>query len=240
VLLHRCRLRSGAVRIEAHRLVDSDPNDGIEVAWIPDETAGPLVPEIAVIHYAVTQTARATANVLNAREYCSCHVTIDSTGRVIQQVPFNRVAWHAGTSLYKGRPSVSKFSLGIEISNPGPLERKAAGEFVTTYGAPWKGGVIEAYHPNTPGRGWSFWAEYSQTELDLCAHLCELWRQEYGITDIVGHDEIAPGRKFDPGPAFPMDWLRRTIFPSLYKDTDPAELLPPDELEPTVPDVGKL
>lgn len=208
------------MRIEGHRLIDTSPDDGIEVAWIPDETAGVLVPEIAVIHYAVTDTVRFTANVLNAREYCSCHVTIDKSGHVIQQVPFNRVAWHAGVSNYHGREKVSYFSLGIEISNPGPLEKRADGSFVTTYGKPWTGGVVERYHPNAPGRGWKYWAEYSQTELDLCAHICELWRQEYGIKDIVGHDEIAPGRKFDPGPAFPIAWLRETVLPS-HRVTEP-------------------
>lgn len=201
------------MKIENHRLVDTDPNDGIEVSWVPDETAGVLVPEIAVIHYAVTRTARATSNVLNAREYCSCHVTIDQKGHVVQQVPFNRIAWHAGESLYKGRSSVSKFSLGIEISCPGPLIKKPDGSFVDVYDDPWEGEVYEGWHPNTPGRGWKYWAVYTPAELDLTAHICDLWKNEYGIRDIVGHDQIAPGRKFDPGPAFPMAWLIDTVYP---------------------------
>lgn len=198
------------MRIENHRLFD--PADGIKVEWQPDEFGAVLVPEIVVIHYAVTDTARATAAVLDSREYVSCHVTIDRTGLVIQQVPFNRVAWHAGESLYRNRDKVSRFSLGIEISNPGPLERRGrSDEYYTTYGKRWTGEVVEGYHPNTPGRGWKYWAGYTPTELDLTAHLCELFRQTYGITDIVGHDQIAPGRKYDPGPAFPMAWLHETV-----------------------------
>lgn len=201
------------MRIEDHKLVDAP--EGLRVEFRPDvDVGGPLVPEIAVIHYAVTETSRATAAVLDAREYVSCHVTIDSTGHVIQQVPFNRIAWHAGESSYKGRDKVSRFSLGIEISNPGPLV-KVPGGFETTYGKPWRGEVVEAWHVNdTARKGWRYWAGYTQTELDLCAHICELWKQRYRITNVLGHDEIARGRKTDPGPAFPMRWLLNTVFPN--------------------------
>lgn len=186
-----------------------------------EATPTPIVPKIAVIHYAVTRSAAATYAVLKDRQYVSCHITIDDTGRVIQMVPFNRRANHAGVSKYDGLTDVGAFSLGIEISNPGPLLKQADGTFKTTYGAPWTGGVVEARHKSGLVPNWKFWAEYSQVELDLCAHLCELWKREYGIVDIVGHDDIAPGRKFDPGPAFPMAWLRETIFPG-SADTDRA------------------
>jgi N-acetylmuramoyl-L-alanine amidase len=175
-----------------------------------------------VIHYAVTDSARATAAVLDAREYVSCHVAIDRTGLVIQQVPFDRCAWHAGDSLYQGRPKVSRFSLGIEIANPGPLIKQGDGSFRTTYGKLWTGEVVEAWHENdTAKRGWKFWAGYTPTELDVCAHLVTLWREHYKITNVVGHDYISPGRKSDPGPAFPMVWLRESCFPNLGKTEPP-------------------
>lgn len=213
------------MKIENHRLV------GVTEDFRPefqlDEQGGPLPKEglIAVIHYAVTASAGATAAVLKSRTYVSCHLAIDSTGRVIQQVPFDRVAWHAGASSYKGRSNVNAFSLGIEIGNPGPLLKQPDGTFKTTWGAAWKGGVVEGWHKNDAAHaGWRYWAEYSQAEIDLCGHICTLWRREYGIVDVVGHDEIAPGRKSDPGPAFPIDWLRATIFPGAV--TDPSELAP--------------
>lgn len=195
------------MRIQNHLLV------GDHVLQMPDNSGPALRPDIAVVHYAVTQSARSTAAVLNGSPY-SCHVTIDSNGTVIQQVPFNRQAHHAGKSSYKGRSNVNQFSLGIEISNPGPLVTGPDGRLRTTYGKVWDRGYVQGMHrdPNAP-RVWQNWAEYSQTELDLCAHLCELFKQVYGITDVVGHDEVSPGRKFDPGPAFPMAWLRETVFP---------------------------
>lgn len=222
--------------IENHRLV------GENVTFEFDEQGAALKPEIVVIHYAVTHDAKSTAAVLKARDYVSCHLTIDSTGRVIQQVPFNRVAFHAGKSVYRGRANVNAFSLGIEISNPGPLVTGPDGRLRTVYGKVWEAGHVQARHrdPNAP-RVWQNWAEYSPTEVDLCAQLCELFRQVYGITDIVGHDDVSPGRKFDPGPAFPMAWLRGAVFPATAKVADAmAELTglptqPPSEIDPTEP-----
>jgi N-acetylmuramoyl-L-alanine amidase len=213
-------MRRERMKIENHRLVGV--TEDFKPEFQLDEQGGVLVPEIAVIHYAVTESAKSTAAVLKARQYVSCHLSIDSAGRIIQQVPFNRIAWHAGASSYKGRPDVNRFSLGIEIGNPGPLVKQADGSFKTTYGASWKGGVVEAFHRNG-SHPWRFWAEYSQTEIDLVVHICELWRQTYDIVDVVGHDEIAPGRKSDPGPAFPIDFLRATVFPGAATDRAPPE-----------------
>lgn len=196
--------------IENHRLVASSPDERVEFAL--DEALMPLVPEIAVIHYAVTQSAAATAATLKAKDYLSCHVSLDRTGRVIQQVPFNRRAYHAGESNYRGRVSCNQFSLGIEIGNPGPVFRQADGSFVDTWKKPWTGEVIEARHKSGKAPTWTQWAAYSDVEFDLCAQVCDLWRKHYGITDIVGHDDIAPGRKYDPGPAFPLRALRKAVF----------------------------
>ena len=51
--------------------------------------------------------------------------------------------------------------------------------------------------------------------------------KEYKIASILGHEEISPGRKLDPGPAFPLDKLRERI---LYPNRDAegaAELAKP-------------
>ena len=47
---------------------------------------------------------------------------------------------------------------------------------------------------------------YTSAQYAMLARLVRALRRRYAIEDVVGHSEIAPGRKTDPGPAF--DWLR--------------------------------
>jgi len=45
----------------------------------------------------------------------SAHLLICRDGNCIQYVPFNKRAWHAGVSSYKGRERCNDFSIGIEL-----------------------------------------------------------------------------------------------------------------------------
>ena len=45
----------------------------------------------------------------------SAHLLIKRTGEIIQYVPFNKRAWHAGVSNYQGRERCNDFSIGIEL-----------------------------------------------------------------------------------------------------------------------------
>ena len=45
----------------------------------------------------------------------SAHVLIKRNGKIIQFVPFNKRAWHAGVSSYKGKNNCNDFSIGIEL-----------------------------------------------------------------------------------------------------------------------------
>ena len=60
----------------------------------------------------------------------------------------------------------------------------------------------------------------NQAEFDLCRDIMN----RINIKHILGHEEISPGRKSDPGPAFPVDELRNRLLNSSRKyvgrDTD--------------------
>ena len=45
----------------------------------------------------------------------STHLMIDRSGATYQYVPFDKVAWHAGESTWRGRKNCNQFSIGIEL-----------------------------------------------------------------------------------------------------------------------------
>jgi hypothetical protein len=81
---------------------------------------------------------------------------------------------------------------------------------------------IKAKHRNEPSE--SYWHTYSEALLTACFAVCRCLVNSYPINTIVGHEEISPGRKIDPGPAFPLERLRdqilvgRTEAPSVSPD----------------------
>lgn len=92
----------------------------------------------------------------------------------------SRRAYHAGASSWKGQTTLNSASIGIEIVNAG--DRLAA-------------------------QG-SDWAEYPKAQIDAVVELVK-WivaRHEIRADRILGHSDIAPQRKSDPGPRFP--WKR--------------------------------
>ena len=51
----------------------------------------------------------------------SAHLLIDREGAVYQYVPFNKAAWHAGESSWRGRRRCNDFSIGIELQGSDDL-----------------------------------------------------------------------------------------------------------------------
>ena len=45
----------------------------------------------------------------------SSHLLIDRQGNSYQYVPFDKAAWHAGESTWRGRRDCNRFSIGIEL-----------------------------------------------------------------------------------------------------------------------------
>ena len=56
--------------------------------------------------------------------------------------------------------------------------------------------------------------------------ICHLLREHYNIRNILGHEEIAPARKSDPGPAFPLERLREQVLTTNRHSEAAAERAP--------------
>ncbi len=206
----------------------NEPGDLIVVERVknPPTPKRKIIPSMILVHYGVTSSlpglvAAQRAPRPDAPEGYWAHLSIDGKWldpdtltrqelRVVQALPFTARGSHAGVSSFKGVASCNDFAIGVEIANPGPLVRNSRGELTTTYGQLWpESDAIEVRHRN-PNCAFTHWARYSDQELDTLIAVCLLLRETYpSITHIAGHEDVAPGRKIDPGPAMDLNYIRR-------------------------------
>ncbi|TCJ17966.1 N-acetylmuramoyl-L-alanine amidase [Parasulfuritortus cantonensis] len=200
------------MKIVNHRLVGDDGNP---VAYVASPNRGvEMTPEYLIMHYTSGSTAEgAIAWLCNPAAKASAHLVIGRDGVATQLVPFNRVAWHAGQSQWAGRSGLNGFSIGIELDNAGHLER-AGGRWVSAASKRVYADddVLVANHkqdqPGTPPSGWH---EYSEAQMAVAFEVGLALVAKYGLRDVLGHEDIAPRRKSDPGPAFPMASFRARL-----------------------------
>ena len=187
-------------QIVDHRLMyPSDCSNSPLMHWLPSPHYNhnrEIIPQLIVMHYTAGASARSTADWCSQPEASvSYHVIIDRDGSIIQQVPFNRRAWHAGHSSWLGHTDVNSFSVGVALANYGWVCESDVRHF--NDGHLW----LPAAHKNDPSRP-RWWECYPRAQLlTLCA-LVAVLVEHYGINAVAGHDDIAPSRKLDPGPAF--------------------------------------
>jgi N-acetylmuramoyl-L-alanine amidase len=143
-----------------------------------DERKNGRKPDMIVLHYTGMPSGEAALQRLCVPESkVSAHYVVFEDGRIVQCVPEERRAWHAGVSSWAGETDLNSCSIGIEIVNPGhefgyrdfPLRQVAA--------------VIA-----------------------LCKSII-MRRGPFDATRILAHSDIAPSRKQDPGEKFPWELL---------------------------------
>lgn len=140
----------------------------------------------------------------------SAHLVIGRDGEVAQLVPFNLRAWHAGTSAWKGYTGLNNYSIGIELDNAGMMKR-SGNQWVSSFGRVYPDSeVLAAPHKSVPNVIYG-WHKYTEIQLKTAAEVVAALVKAYGIQEIIGHDDIAVGRKWDPGPAFPMEQFRQDV-----------------------------
>ncbi len=180
---------------------------------------GDGMPDTIVLHYTAGASCSSSANWLcNPQAKASAHVVIGRKGEIVQLLPFNKQAWHAGRSEWKGRRGLNKYSIGIEMANSGILTKRLDG-YYTAYGHKIPDdNVVIAKHKNREQE--YAWECYTPMQIETVQQLCIALCESYDIKEIVGHEDIAPKRKTDPGPAFPMEMLRNKVLFGRHEQID--------------------
>lgn len=134
-----------------------------------------------VLHYTVSNK-ESSIKILTQQEVSAHYLVTDDPVPVIYNlVDEKNAAWHAGNSSWKNFTQLNNSSVGIEIVNPG-----------------WK---------DTPnGR---VYAPFPQSQIDALIPLVRdiVNRNHIAPENVLGHSDIAPLRKQDPGPMFPWKQL---------------------------------
>lgn len=191
--------------------IDNHILQGAQFKQTPNIWQLPLVvPENLIIHYSMSGTVAGTvAHLTNPKSQVSAHVVIGRDGKEVWQLAkFNQRAWHAGQSEWKGKKSRNYYDIGIEFVNWGPVELDKDGNtFRSKWGQEVPADQVEqATHKNESEA--RYWQKYTPEQLAKGAEIARAILTTYPtIEDVIGHDDISPGRKIDPGPLFPWDWF---------------------------------
>ena len=152
--------------------------------------------DMIVLHYTAGTTLTALAVLTNRDVSAHYVVTDDIKPLVYRLVNENMSAWHAGESSWYGRNYINPRSIGIEIVHPG-WERNSTG-----------------------GMG----MPYPPAQIDVVVALTRDIAKRYGVApeNIIGHSDVAPLRKQDPGPAFPWRQLAQAGIGRWYDEAAAA------------------
>ncbi len=141
--------------------------------------------KFVVIHF-TNETWDSSLSTLTAgKAQVSSHYLVrDDPPAVYRLVDEGKRAWHAGVSSWRRTTALNSASIGIEIVNLG-----------------------DRSPPGTPVGELQF-AEYPKAQIDAVIALVKdiVKRHDIRPENVVGHSDIAPQRKVDPGPKFP--WKR--------------------------------
>ena len=177
------------------------------------------LPDTIIIHFTAGRNTKSSIQTLtDPTVKASAHLVIGRDKSITQLVPFNEITWHAGKSSWDSRNGLNKYSIGIEIDNAGRLE-KQGDEYLSWFGKSYPSTeVFEGRHRNESNS--SYWHRYTSEQIEVTEQIVKLLAKTYNIRHILGHEEISPGRKVDPGPAFPLDKLGNDI---LFSDRETEE-----------------
>lgn len=177
----------------------------VQVGPTPNKSGKIKSVEYIVNHYTAGGYPKDSSvqSMLDPNAKRAAHLFVDYDGTVYQLASLDDKVWHAGESSWNGRAYLNGYSIGIEFANPGVLSLKN-GLYITYYGKEIPRELVhEGPVPNSSAMG--FWCEYTKEQIEAGKQVHTALLDYFtSIIGVVGHSDIAPGRKQDPGPLFPI------------------------------------
>lgn len=169
-----------------------------------------------VLHY--TAEDEPTSLELLTTKNVSAHYLIPNTNdnKIYHLVPDDKRAWHAGSGGFAGRTVLNDTSIGIEIVNEGIAQQ---------YRGALKSQNL-AYHPP------EHFVKFKDTQIRKIAQLVQDLSDKYDIEpkNIIGHSDMAPSRKIDPGAKFPWERLYKEFgIGAWYDEADKQQFMDEEE-----------
>jgi len=181
---------------------------GIKFRQTPNISGTRIVPRFLIIHFSGSGDLEGTVDHLTKKgSKKSAHLVIGRNGEMIQLASFDRRAWHCGESQWGQYKNLNDCSIGIEMENWGKLHTDRSGKYISWVGtrvAP--DDVDYAQHRNEDED--APWHKFTHAQIVRCKEVAAELVKTYNLEAILGHDDISPARKNDPGPLFPMDEVR--------------------------------
>jgi len=137
-----------------------------------------------------------------------CYFVIGEDGTVVQNFPINRWGYHCGKSTWPGLgSSLSNMLVGIEICCSGLVTRKTEDLYTSWFGEKFTRDEVR-YSSGEKNIQKGYYHKYSQAQLDALLDLL-IWLKAnapgvFDFANVLGHDEVSPDRKQDPGASLPM------------------------------------
>lgn len=184
--------------------------DDVDYYDVPHKSSGRNVCDFLIMHFTGSYgTYSSSINwALDPASKVSWHLTIGRDGQIAQLADFRTITWHAGKSSWYSKKTgrdykgMNRWGIGIEIANAGQLLKTANG-YVTRLGNH-RVDEEEIYFDDNGNA----WESFTDAQIDTSFDVAMVLAKKYNMVDILGHSQIAPGRKTDPGPAYPLRDLR--------------------------------